>query len=58
MFANIKVRGFGACLLWKHLSTKEGEVKENWTKFIINRDGKIIQRFGQVCSFAKIEKSI
>jgi len=58
MFANVNVSGFGTSLLWKHLSTKGGEIKENWTKFLISREGKILRRFSQVCSFAKIEKAI
>jgi len=51
MFAKIEVNGDGAAPLYKLLTGKEtdaaraGEVKWNFEKFLISRDGQIVKRF-------------
>jgi glutathione peroxidase len=51
MFAKVVVKGEGICGLYKHLTTSDtnpkfaGEIKWNFTKFLIGRDGSIINRF-------------
>jgi glutathione peroxidase len=52
MFAKVSVKGDDICPLYKHLTTttdladdQRGDVKWNFEKFLINRDGKVINRF-------------
>ena len=51
MLAKVVVKGEGICPLYKHLTDKKtdpkfgGEIKWNFTKFLIGRDGEIVQRF-------------
>jgi len=48
IFANIKVNGFGSNLLWKYLQSIEkfkGEIKGDWTKFLVDAGGQVIGRF-------------
>ena len=51
MFAKISVKGEDQCKLYKFLTEKEtngefaGPIKWNFTKFLINREGKVIARF-------------
>ncbi len=51
MFAKVSVKGDDQCELYKFLTSKEdngkfgGEIKWNFTKFLIGRDGKVISRF-------------
>ena len=51
MFEKVEVNGSGAHPLWKYLKNKargllgsEG-IKWNFTKFLVDRDGKVIERF-------------
>lgn len=51
MFAKVDVNGDAAHPLWKHLKAEapgvlgtEG-IKWNFTKFLIGRDGKVVQRY-------------
>ena len=52
MFAKIEVNGDGACELYQTLkaakSDEEGNADIGWnfTKFLVGRDGQVIQRFG------------
>lgn len=39
-------------------STKEDEIKWNFTKFLIDRNGKVIERFAPSCSPEQIEEKI
>ena len=51
MFAKVSVKGDDTCGLYKHLTSKDengkfgGEIKWNFTKFLIGRVGKVISRF-------------
>ena len=52
MFSKIEVNGEGACDLYRFLESsqkdEEGneEVGWNFTKFLVDRDGRVIARFG------------
>ena len=51
MFSKVVVKGDGICTLYKHLTSSDtdpkfaGEIKWNFTKFLIARDGSIVNRF-------------
>ncbi len=51
MFSKVSVKGDDACELYKHLTSEKengefgGEIKWNFTKFLVGRDGKVIARF-------------
>jgi glutathione peroxidase len=51
MLAKVVVKGDGICPLYKHLTSKEtnpkfgGEIKWNFTKFLVSKDGEIVGRF-------------
>jgi len=49
MFAKVEVNGPGAADLYKELKSQadeSGEVKWNFEKFLISRDGEVVERFG------------
>lgn len=52
MFAKLSVKGRDTCELYRYLTSKKsnpefgGGIKWNFTKFLLNRDGKVIARFG------------
>ena len=52
LFAKVSVRGRDKCELYRYLTSKElnpefgGELKWNFTKFLLDREGKVIARFG------------
>lgn len=52
MFSKVVVKGDGICDLYTYLTSSEtdpefaGEIQWNFTKFLIDRDGKVIARFG------------
>jgi glutathione peroxidase len=51
MLAKVVVKGDGICPLYRHLTSKEtdpkfgGDVKWNFTKFLVGRNGQIVKRF-------------
>jgi glutathione peroxidase len=51
MTAKVVVKGAGICPLYQYLTSKEtdpkfgGEIKWNFTKFLIAKDGEVVQRF-------------
>jgi glutathione peroxidase len=51
MFAKVVVKGDGQCDLYKLLTGSDtdpkfaGEIKWNFTKFLISRDGEVVNRF-------------
>jgi glutathione peroxidase len=51
MLGKTVVKGEGQCDLYKHLTSKDtdpkftGDIKWNFTKFLISRDGEIVNRF-------------
>ncbi|MBK7951604.1 MAG: glutathione peroxidase [Deltaproteobacteria bacterium] len=64
MFAKIEVNGEGAHPLYKFLKKEspgilgtEG-IKWNFTKFLLDRDGQIVKRYGSVDTPEKIEKDV
>ncbi|MCA9766190.1 MAG: glutathione peroxidase [Carnobacterium sp.] len=56
----IKVNGTDASPLYKYLVEQTGNklIKWNFTKFLIGKDGEIIERFGSMTKPEKIEDSI
>jgi glutathione peroxidase len=51
MLSKVVVKGKGICPLYRHLTSKEtnpkfaGDIKWNFTKFLIGRNGEIVARF-------------
>ena len=47
IFSKIDVNGDGACDLYKWLrsETGGGDITWNFSKFLVDRDGKVVQRF-------------
>jgi glutathione peroxidase len=51
MLSKVVVKGAGICPLYQHLTSKEtnpkfaGEIKWNFTKFLIGKNGEIVKRF-------------
>lgn len=51
MFSKVVVKGEGICPLYQHLTSNEtnapfdGDIKWNFEKFLVGRDGKVIKRF-------------
>ncbi len=64
MFGKIEVNGRGADPLYQHLKKAAPGalgtrgIKWNFTKFLINRDGKVLKRFSPATTPARIEKEI
>ncbi len=62
-FSKIDVNGDSAHPLWKWLKLKQGgflvnAIKWNFTKFLVDKDGKPIKRFAPTTGPAKIEPDI
>lgn len=58
-FKKIDVNGENADPLYKWLTEqKGGAIKWNFTKFLINRDGEIVKRYGSITKPEKIRKDI
>lgn len=58
-FAKIKVNGPKQEPLYKYLKTeKEGSIKWNFTKFLIDREGNIIERYSPKTKPEEIESKI
>ena len=50
LFEKVVVKGAGACELYKWLTSKKngdfaGEIRWNFTKFLVDRQGKVLKRF-------------
>jgi glutathione peroxidase len=45
MFSKISVKGDDKAPLYQYLTSSAGEVKWNFTKFLVGKDGKVIQKF-------------
>lgn len=61
MFSKIEVNGNQAHPIYQYLKQKQkgifnNDIKWNFTKFVINRSGEPIKRFGSIVSPEKIEK--
>ena len=62
-FAKIEVNGENEEPLFKYLKTQKhgllnGNIKWNFTKFLVNKNGKVVNRFGPTVTPEKIEKHI
>ncbi|MDR1620506.1 MAG: glutathione peroxidase [Clostridiales bacterium] len=62
-FKKIEVNGDGASPLYKWLKEQKGgmlgdTIKWNFTKFLINRDGKVVARFSSAKTPAALDKEI
>ncbi|MEX5302580.1 glutathione peroxidase [Kocuria sabuli] len=63
MFAKVDVNGPGAHPLWSWLREEKGgimgdDIKWNFTKFLVGRDGRVIRRFAPKTSPAQLAGSI
>lgn len=64
MFAKVEVNGKAAHPVYKLLKDKKRgtfgsrSIKWNFTKFLIDREGNIIKRYGPIASARRIEKDI
>jgi glutathione peroxidase len=66
MLSKVVVKGKGICPLYKHLTSKDtnpkfgGDVKWNFTKFLVARDGTIVNRFEPAVApeSAKLTKAV
>ena len=64
MFAKIKVNGDDAHPLYKYLKNEQGGllgmdfIKWNFTKFLVDRSGKVVKRYGPTDTPAAIGKDI
>lgn len=58
-FAKINVNGVNAAPLYVWLKSKKpGNISWNFTKFLINREGEVVERFEPATSMTKVEKAI
>lgn len=60
LYEKIKVNGEDALPLYRYLVEQTGDkkIKWNFTKFLIGKDGEIMERFGSITKPEKIEDSI
>ena len=64
MFAKIEVNGDGACELYRHLkpaqTNRDGseDITWNFTKFLVDRDGKVIKRYDPKTTPEEIDKDL
>ena len=64
MFTKVEVNGDGACDLYRFLKAgnpdEEGkeDIKWNFTKFLVGKDGQVIQRFGPTTTPEDIGKEL
>ncbi|EEB16263.1 phospholipid hydroperoxide glutathione peroxidase, putative [Pediculus humanus corporis] len=62
-FSKIKVNGDDASPLWKYLKKEQGgtlgdAIKWNFTKFIVDRNGKVVERHGPTTEPSKLVSSL
>jgi glutathione peroxidase len=63
LFSKIEVNGVGAHPLYKYLKSEAGgllndNIKWNFTKFLVDREGKVLDRFAPMTNPKAIEKDI
>ncbi|XP_015896875.1 probable phospholipid hydroperoxide glutathione peroxidase [Ziziphus jujuba] len=63
IFDKIEVNGKNAAPLYKFLKSQKGGIfgdgiKWNFTKFLVNKEGKVVERYAPITSPLKIEKDI
>ena len=61
MFAKVDVNGSGTHPIFTHLKSKKGgflgsSIKWNFTKFMINKEGEVVERFSPTTKPEEIEK--
>ncbi len=60
MFHKIEVNGDGACELyrWLRAETGGGDITWNFEKFLIGRDGQVIERFNPMVTPEQLEPNV
>ena len=63
LFAKVDVNGKNADLLFTYLKSEKGgifgsKIKWNFTKFLVDREGKVVKRFSPTTKPGKIESSV
>ena len=59
MFAKIEVNGDGTCELYKLLKeAKPGDIGWNFTKFLVDGDGNVVERFEPQVTPEEIEPKV
>ncbi|KAF2322171.1 hypothetical protein GH714_008138 [Hevea brasiliensis] len=63
IFDKIEVNGKNTAPLYKYLKSEKGglfvdAIKWNFTKFLVNKEGKVVERYAPTTSPLKIEKDI
>ena len=63
MFAKIKVNGDGEEPLYSYLKSQQGgimgkNIKWNFTKFLVDKNGNVVDRFSPTTAPEKLEKKI
>ena len=63
MFAKVDVNGINTHPLWKHLKTEKSElltadIKWNFAKFLVGRDGQVVDRYPPTTSPQSIEEDV
>lgn len=64
MLSKVVVKGEGIAPLYKYLTSKDtnpefaGDIKWNFTKFLVGRDGKVVRRYGPKVEPEEIDKDV
>jgi glutathione peroxidase len=63
LFDKINVNGQNQAPLYKYLKSHKGgllgnSIKWNFTKFLVDKNGKVVERYAPITSPSKIEKDI
>ena len=63
MFAKIEVNGVNTEPLWAYLKNQQGglltsDIKWNFSKFLVDRTGKVVKRYGSTTAPLAIEADI
>ncbi len=60
MFSKIEVNGDGACELyqWLRSQTGDGDISWNFEKFLIGRDGEVVERFNPMITPEEISPRV
>ena len=60
LFSKIEVNGEGACELYQWLRSETGgeDIRWNFEKFLIGRDGKVVERFSPIDTPEQIEPKV
>lgn len=63
LFAKVDVNGSGASPLWDFLKKEQGglltsDIKWNFTKFLVDREGRVVKRYASTTTPGEIEADI